>query len=124
MKKLLNLLLILTSLIGYLEWGTGNSTFLFRAEWEVFSKLFTSPTEVIHPFIILPLAEQLMLLITLFQNPPNQILTYLGIAGTGVLLGFMFIIGVMSMNYKIVFSTLPFLVVAFLAVKAHRRTAA
>ena len=39
--KLLNIGLILTSLIGYLEWGTDQSMFLFQGEWDVLTKLFT-----------------------------------------------------------------------------------
>jgi hypothetical protein len=39
--------LLLTSLIGYLDWGGNNSTFLFQAEADVLSKLFTEPGSVI-----------------------------------------------------------------------------
>lgn len=51
-------------------------------------------------------------LIALFQQKPHKILIYLGISGLGLLLGFMFFIGVTGMNFKIVFSTLPFLITA------------
>jgi hypothetical protein len=112
--KTLNLLLILTSLIGYLEWGQDNSTFLWQAELEVLSKLFTTPDEVLHPFILLPLAGQLVLIITLFQSKPSKALTYAGMAGIGILLVFMFLIGLMSLNYKTILSVLPFLITSFL----------
>ena len=51
-SKILNLLLIVTSLFGYLEWGGNNSILLFQAEADIISKLFTDPTSVIHPFIL------------------------------------------------------------------------
>ena len=37
-EKLLNLLLVLTSFAGYLEWGKENQLFLFQAEVEIVSK--------------------------------------------------------------------------------------
>jgi len=119
-SKILNLLLILTSLIGYLEWGQDNKSFLFQAELEIVSKLFTDPESVIHPLTLLPLAGQLLLLITLFQKKPGKILTYLGILGIGILLAFMFVIGLLSVNFKIVLFTIPFLSIAFITVR-HRR---
>ena len=120
--KILNLLLILTSLLGYLEWGGGNHIFLFKAESEIILKLFTSPSEVFHPFIILPLAGQILLLVTLFQKAPAKTLTYISIIGLGLLLGFMFIIGLMSLNTKVLFSTIPFLTVSIWAVLHNRKS--
>lgn len=66
--KILNALLIVTSLLGYLEWSGDSYTFLFQAEAEILHKLFTNPSSVVHPFILLPLIGQILLLITLFQN--------------------------------------------------------
>jgi hypothetical protein len=118
--KFFNLLLIITSLFGYLEWSGDSHAFLFQAEAEVFSKLFTDPASVLHPFTLLPMAGQIILLLTLFQNKPGKILTYIGIACLGLLLGFMFVIGIISVKYKIVLSTIPFLVVAFFTIRRYR----
>ncbi|MBK6351846.1 MAG: hypothetical protein KA251_02255 [Saprospiraceae bacterium] len=120
-SKILNLLLIVTSLFGYLEWGGNNSILLFQAEADIISKLFTDPTSVIHPFILLPLVGQILLLVSVFQNKPSHLLTYIGIACLALLLGFMFVIGILSLNYKIIFSTLPFLVVAGTAIFHYRK---
>ena len=90
--KILNALLIVTSLLGYLEWSGDSHTFLFQAEAEILHKLFTNPSSVVHPFILLPLIGQILLL------------------------GFMFIIGLISLNYKIIISTISFLVVAVLTI--------
>ena len=49
-SKLLNALLIVTSLFGYMEWGGGNHLFLFQAEGQVLAKMFTDPMSVLHPF--------------------------------------------------------------------------
>jgi hypothetical protein len=71
-SKILNLGLILTSVFGYLEWGSGNHAFMFQAEAELLGKLFTDPASVVHPFTLLPLAGQLMLEITWFQPKPGK----------------------------------------------------
>ncbi len=119
--KLLNLGLILTSLIGYLEWGGDNQSFLFQTEYELLSKVITDPQSIAHPFIVLPLLGQLLLVITLFQKNPNKILTYIGLGGLAVLLFFMFLIGLMSFNIKILLSTIPFLVLCVLTIRHHRK---
>lgn len=120
-SKVYNLLLILTSLFGYLEWGGNNHQFLFEAEAGIFAKLFTDPLSVIHPLILLPLAGQILLLITLFQKKPSRILTYTGMGGLGILLGFMALVGVLGLNYKIVLSVLPFFTVAVMTILFYRK---
>ncbi len=108
--KFLNILLIIFSLFGYLECGKDNKSFLFQEEYEVLCKLFSNSESVIHPFIIIPLLGQILLLVTLFQKRPGKILTYISIACLGLLLGFMFFIGILGMRFKILISTIPFLV--------------
>ncbi len=118
--KLLNFLLIVTSLFGYLEWGTNMHTFLFQAEGEILSKLTADPMSVLHPLTVLPMLGQIGLLVTLFQKQPGRILTYCCIGSMGILFLLMFAIGVMSFNLKIIASTLPFLILSFLAIRYHR----
>ncbi|HCX21705.1 MAG: hypothetical protein CMB80_32580 [Flammeovirgaceae bacterium] len=106
--KSLLLLLVASSLFGYLEWGGGNSSFLFEAEYEVLIRLFNSPESASHPFTLIPLAGQVLLLISLILYKPKKILIYIGIACLGLLLYFMFVMGLFSLNLKIIGSTLPF----------------
>ncbi len=120
-SKILNLGLILTSLFGYLEWGTDMQMFLFQGEYEVVSKLIHDPMSVVHPFTLLPLIGQLLLLITLFQKQPSKWLTYMGLCGMGILLLFICIVGVIALNYKIALSTLPYLFVSFLTIRHLRK---
>jgi hypothetical protein len=109
-SKILNGLAIVASLFGYLEWGKDSSAFLFRAEAEILSKLFSDPLSVVHPFTVLPLTGQILLLITLFQRHPSKLLSLAGIGCIGILFALMFVIGMISFNMKIVVSTVPFLV--------------
>ncbi|MGD9588637.1 MAG: hypothetical protein AB7Q37_03845 [Pyrinomonadaceae bacterium] len=120
-KKILNALVILTSLFGYLEWGGGNGAFLFQAEWEVLRKLFSDPVSAAHPFTLVPLLGQVLLLTTLFQKEPSRRLTYIGIACLALLLLMMVLVGVLGSNFKILLSTLPFLVTAVLAIREARK---
>lgn len=116
-SRILNALLIITSLLGYLEWSGDKHSFLFQAEAEVFKKLFTDPLSVLHPFTILPLLGQILLLITIFQKVPSKRMTYWGIGCLGLLLSFMFFIGLLAKNTNIILSTIPFFLIAFLVVK-------
>jgi hypothetical protein len=47
-------------------------------------------------------------------------LTYISIAGLGLLLGFMFVVGLISMNFKIIISTIPFITLAILAIRHYK----
>ncbi len=119
--KLLNAALIITSVMAYLEWGHDNSIFLLSAEADIIKGLFTDPSSVVHPFTLIPLAGQLMLLATLFQKQPGKALTFLGMGCIAVLLLFIFAIGIMTMNVKIIACSLPFVVTCIATILAHRK---
>lgn len=118
--KILNTLLLLTSLIGYLEWGGNNHLFIAEAEREIILKLYTETNSVIHPLILLPISGQLLLLFTLIQKKTNRMLSFIGIAALGCLLYFMLFVGIISLNYKIIISTLPFFLLSIYSVKFHQ----
>jgi hypothetical protein len=120
-KKLLNLALILSSFLGYLEWGGNNSDFLIQAEIGIIQRLIQNPESVAHPFTLLPLFGQLLLFITLFQRKVSRRLSYLGMGGIGILLVFMFVIGLLSLKLKITLSTLPFLLSGAFTIAFYRK---
>ena len=122
-KKVLNLLLIVTSLFGYLEWGTDSHTFMIQAEAEVIGKLLTEPLAVIHPLTVLPMLGQIALLVTLFQKIPNRTLTWFGIASIGLLFAFILLAGLLGMHALVALSTAPFLIIALLTIREIRRAA-
>lgn len=120
-SKFLNLCLILFSLIGYLEWGTDQQMFLIQGEIEIVKKFLESPTSIIHPFILLPFFGQVILIYTLFQKTPSKTLTFLGMGGIGILLLLMFVIGLISFKFKILCSTLPFLITSIFTIIHFRK---
>lgn len=120
-RRMLNALVILTSLFGFLEWGGNNEAFLYKVEIEVISRMLNDPLAVMHPLTLLPMIGQSLLLLTLFQYEPSQLLTYLGVSGLGVLLTLMFLIGLISLNLKIVGSTAPFMITSLLALYTFKK---
>ncbi|GAI96563.1 MAG: hypothetical protein K2P88_00290 [Chitinophagaceae bacterium] len=119
--KLLNLLVILTSLIGYLEWEGNNHLFLAQGEYEIIYKFFTDPKATLHPFILLPLLGQLLLVVTLLQKYPKKMFIYVGMASIALLLSFVLLIGFLEMNWKIILSILPFHIVCILNILHTRK---
>lgn len=107
--KIIGILLILFSGIGYLEWGNQQSTFLFQAEIELFKKIFTDPISVMHPLTILPILGQILILFAIIKSPFSKKTMFIGIGFLSILLGFMLVIGCISGNPKIIISTLPFI---------------
>lgn len=122
MKRLLNILLLITSLFGYLEWGKNNHAFLYQVEYDLVFNRTGNTDSFTHPFVLIPMLGQLMLLISLFQKQPNKILTITGMCFIGVLLLFLFIIGALSMNIRIAGAALPFLITAVLVLMNYRKT--
>ncbi len=120
-QKTINLLLILSSLLGYLEWGGGNHLFLLQAEGELLRKMFSDPTSVIHPFTIMPLAGQIILAITLFQKTPSKVLTFIGIGCIILLFLLMLFIGISTKNLKIFSSTIPFIFLSVLTILRYKK---
>lgn len=123
-SKIYNVLLLTTSLFGFLEWGAGNHRFLFQAEAEIFVKMMADPSNGLHPFIILPFAGQLLLLITLFQKNPNKKMSLIGMSCLGILLLLLFLIGCMGLNSRVISASIPYLAVSVLTILHHRRRVA
>lgn len=120
-EKILNAGLILSSFVGYLEWGTDQSNFLIQTEWHILSGFADDPLSIIHPFIIIPMLGQILLVITLFQKKPSRLLTYSGLGCLAVLLLFILFIGFLNMNVKMIASIMPFIIFGVLTIKQNRK---
>ena len=112
--------LIISSLFVYLSWGKESAAFLFQIEYEIITKLLTNPISTLHPFTVIPMLGQLLLLITLLQKTPTPILLKTGIGCLLFLIGFVFIIGLLSLRVPIIVSTIPFITLAFFTLKSLR----
>ncbi|MBL7810946.1 MAG: hypothetical protein JNL57_01870 [Bacteroidetes bacterium] len=121
-QKIKNLACLVASLFVYLEWGGGYHSWLFQAESEVLRTLWTSPSEAAHPFTLIPLLGQILLLITLFQSRPSRWLTIAGVGGLAVLILFILFVGILAANGQIVLCAVPFVLVATWALLGLRKS--
>ena len=111
-RKWLNAAVIAASLLACMKWEFDSNCFVGQAEWEVLKKLFTSPAEVISPFVLIPFTGHLLLLATLFQKMPSSKITFLGIGLIGLLMAFLLLLAILACNVLMLISLLPFAVVA------------
>jgi hypothetical protein len=119
-NKIKILFLIISSLFVYLSWGNESAAFLFQMEYEIITKLLNNPTSALHPFTVIPMLGQILLLITLLQKTPTPILLKTGIGCLLFLIVFVFIIGLLSHRIPIIVSTIPFITLAFFTLKSLR----
>jgi hypothetical protein len=115
MKKLLNALLILTPLMGYMEWADQHM-FIYELEYDLLFNFREKQDAFLHPLILLPLIGQLVLIITLFQREPNKKLTFTGIALLSTIMVFLFFIGFIAKSPAIALYAAPFIVTAIITV--------
>lgn len=102
------LLILLTSLIGYLSWGNQQSAFLYEVEIDILSKATKNPFDILHPMILLPIFGQGVLIFVLFRKKLNKKWIYVGIGSIGILMFFILFIGLLTRNMKIIASAIPF----------------
>jgi len=108
------LALLLSSLIAYLEWGGGQSTFLFEMEGQLFSDLFHQPEHFAHPLILLPLFGQIVLIYLITKPQAKRIGPLVAIISIGILLVFVLLGALLSWNPLMLISILPFLLISLL----------
>ena len=118
MKRIINTLLLFTFQFGYLEWGAKDHlqhTFIFQTEADVFSRASKDIQNVLHPFIIIPIIGMVLLVYTLFSNSKNKLISLIGFACLGLLMLLLLFIGIIRLDWKMIFSVIPFLAVGVVA---------
>ena len=116
MKRLINICLLLTFLLGYLAWGK-NHSFIFQLEAEIFLKGKNDLKSILHPLILIPFFGQIILLYTIFQQKVSRILSLIGLACLSTLMLLLFVIGLLDFNIKIAGSTLPFIIMGIFVLR-------
>ena len=101
--------LLLSSFIGYLEWGK-HSEYIGQIEFDLLLKMSDSPKAFLHPFILLPLLGQMTLLASLLVPNPQYWLVLITSGGIALLYLMLLFIGLLNWNLKITLFTLPFLI--------------
>ena len=111
MNRLLNLGLLIAFQFCYLEWPN-HSMFVFEAEYDIFSKTESLFNNLMHPIILLGLITQLLLLLGFVLKYFNKKINNIAVLLLSILVLFIFLIGILDWNYKIIISTSPFLILA------------
>ena len=106
--KTIKILLLISFFFCYLEWGNNKSAFIFNIVPTLFFENF-SVGNFFHPIILLSLISVIIIIYSLFKKINLIIEKTLFILLTFLVLFFLFI-GVISLHYKVVISTLPFLI--------------
>lgn len=99
--------LLLSFLICYLEWGHGQSAFLFQIAYTIlFEKLIAG--NFFHPLVLGSFLSVFILCISLFADI-SITLEKTAILILTLFVVFFLFIGVISLQYKVILSTLPYL---------------
>jgi len=114
----LKILLLISTFIGYLEWGTDQSSFIVQSEWEVLKKVPEDPLSLWHPFILLPVAGQLLLLFDIIKKNKGKKLSVIAIVLMSLLYLMILFIGLLDMNFKKILSALPFFILSFVIIRS------
>lgn len=120
-QKIIHAALFLAFFLCYLEWGTDQSGFMLQLEYNFFFGGKDVMNSFSHPLILLPFFGQLLLLFTLFQKSPSKRLGLLGLLCISPLVLMVLLAGSLSLNYKIVASTVPFIAASFYFFRTYRR---
>ena len=114
MQRLLIFLTLVASSLVIVHWGMFNEAFLIQYEWMTLVNCFhASPSWSTIP-IFLTIVGQLLLIISLIQNPVKKPLLYTGLALTSVTVVQLLLAGILSVDYKMVGSSLPFVLLVIL----------
>ena len=120
-NRIVNGLLIVAFMLGYLEWGANNHAFIFQAIIPLFTSMPNDLTGLFNPAVLIPLVGIILLLTSLFQREPNRKFTLAGLACLTTFMIFLLFIGVLSLNWKITLSSVPFLVLAIFSLRLNWR---
>lgn len=119
-RRILLTLLLLSTLLGFLEWGE-NQKFIFEIEADIIGQIFNDPMSLLHPLIVLPFLGQILLIIQIIKKNWHKVLLYSSIAGMAIFFLTLLVVGIVSKNFKIAFSTLPFMFLTVMVIVNYRQ---
>lgn len=111
-QRLLNILLLVSFSFCYLEWPGDHSSFFYQLELTILTKEGDLLNTLTHPLILTGILSQLILLICIVYPKPLTKLNGIGILALSLLVLFILLVGLLGMNFKIIASVLPFLLLA------------
>lgn len=125
MKLLLPLAIIIAFSFCYMEWGGGNSAFIFEVEKTIFLKDSDLLQTLTHPLIMFGLIGQLLVLVSAFTEGKKRIwLAWIGMGLLSVIVFFVLLAGALSVNWKVIGSVIPFLMLVGLFIWTNKKAVA
>ena len=116
MRKIINIGLILSFQLCYLEWPN-NASFIFQAEYEIFTKTEQLIKNFMHPIILIGFASQAFILFAAIFKNFNSRLNFIGVISLTPIVLIFLAVGFISFNFKIIISTIPYMFFCFLYFK-------
>ena len=121
MQRFLIFLTVVASSLVIVHWGMFNEAFLIQYEWMTLMHcLQASPTWSTIP-IFVTIVGQLLLIISLIQKKLKKPLLYTGLALTSVTVVQLLLAGILSVDYKMVGSSLPFVLLVILLLPTGKK---
>jgi len=120
-NRLINFGLVIAFFLCYMEWGGGNSSFIFQAEHQILIRSEGWRSNLTHPIILAGLIGQIILLYCAVWNKGGKKLNWLGILILSPVVFIILLAGALSLNWKMLLSVLPFIVLAILFWRNNRR---
>lgn len=115
-KFIFNVLLILSFLCCYMEWGQGNAAFVFQT----IPQIFNTPDWVenlTHPIVLAGIIGVIILLLAPFLRVKYKWLQMAGIILPGLVVFIILLSGILSMHLKTILSCLPFFIIVFILLR-------
>ncbi|MEZ5046829.1 MAG: hypothetical protein R2831_07530 [Chitinophagaceae bacterium] len=115
-ERLLIIAISTTFFFHYLAWGQDQKAYVYEIVQTLFKKGFSQSESFTHPLILMPLLGIIILAIQLFVKLPRAIL-YIGIGLMSVLVAFILLAGILSLQPKMVLPPIFFiaLVIVYIA---------
>ncbi len=110
--RLLNLALVPAFLIGYMEWGGGNSGFVYDAALAVFTGPGSLWQNLVHPIIAAALIGLVLVALRIARPTSSRWIIRAAILVLAPMPLLIFGIGAASANWPMVVSALPFFALA------------
>ena len=123
MRQIINFLLWVSFLFCYLSWPPDHSMFVYEVVYEIFTNTKNVVSNFTHPIILVGFIAQVILLYAALKKDSNKKINTIGVILLCPIVLLFFIVGLLSLDYKIAGSTLPFLsatVMYFIHLKKNR----
>ncbi|MCG2611946.1 hypothetical protein LZZ90_10550 [Flavobacterium sp. SM15] len=110
MKRIANIGILFTSLLGYMEWGKGQNSFIYEIEYELFFKKPHLIENLTHPILLASLSGQILIIYCIVKNKKTAKSNIVGMILLSLIMLLILLAGALSSNAKMIFSTFPFLI--------------